>query len=79
MRKLPARLNWLAQPFVLSILMTCIVSGVSVARARGIDDGFLAAWWPAWGLSWVVAFPVLLTMMPLVRRIVATVVEPPPR
>jgi Protein of unknown function (DUF2798) len=79
MRKLPARFNWVAQPLVLSIFMTCIVSGVSVARARGVGDGFAAAWLPAWGLSWVVAFPVLLGVMPLVRRVVASVVEPPTR
>jgi hypothetical protein len=30
----------------------------------------------AWGLSWLIAFPVLLLILPLVRRIVAALVEP---
>jgi Protein of unknown function (DUF2798) len=77
MRKIPARFVWLLQPLVLSVVMTCIVSGVSVARARGIGEGLSAAWLAAWGLSWVVAFPVLLTIMPIVGRIVRALVEPP--
>jgi hypothetical protein len=28
-------------------------------------------------LSWIVAFPTLLVVLPLVRRIVSLVVEPP--
>jgi hypothetical protein len=36
--------------------------------------------WPtAWALSWLVAFPTLLMVLPLVRRIVALVVESPRR
>jgi hypothetical protein len=30
----------------------------------------------AWGASWLVAFPSLLIVMPVVRRIVAAIVEP---
>jgi len=32
----------------------------------------------AWGLSWLVAFPVLLAVMPVVRRIVGLIVETRP-
>lgn len=35
-----------------------------------------AAWMGAWGVSWLVAFPALLLLLPVVRRIVALVVEP---
>jgi hypothetical protein len=77
MRKLPARYHWLMLPLVMSIFMTCVVSGVSIARVRGIGPGYLDAWLPAWGLSWVVAFPVLIAIMPLVRRVVGMLVEMP--
>ena len=79
MRKLPARYHWLVLPLVMSIFMTCVVSGVSIARVRGVDTGFVDAWLPAWGLSWIVAFPVLIAIMPLVRRIVGHLVEAPRR
>jgi Protein of unknown function (DUF2798) len=79
MRKLPARFHWLVLPLVMSIFMTCVVSGVSIARVRGIDGGFTDAWLPAWGLSWVVAFPVLIGVMPLVRWLVGKLVELPGR
>jgi Protein of unknown function (DUF2798) len=77
MRKLPARYHWLVLPLVMSVFMTCVVSGVSIARVRGVGTGFVEAWLPAWGLSWLVAFPVLLAIMPLVGRVVGLLVEPP--
>jgi Protein of unknown function (DUF2798) len=77
MRKLPARFHWLVLPLVMS--MTCVVSGVSIARVRGVDAGFVAAWLPAWGLSWLVAFPVLIAVMPLVRWVVSQLVDVPGR
>jgi Protein of unknown function (DUF2798) len=79
MRKLPSRYHWLVLPLVMSIFMTCIVSGVSIARVRGVDPGFVDAWLPAWGVSWLVAFPVLLAIMPLVQRVVSLLVEQPGR
>jgi Protein of unknown function (DUF2798) len=77
MRKLPARYHWLVLPLVSTLLMTCIVSAVSIARVRGIGDGFLADWASAWGLSWLVAFPVMIAITPVVRRLVSRVVEMP--
>ena len=77
MPKLPARFHAIALPFVLSILMTCVVSGVSTWRAVGIVPDFTRIWMSAWALSWAVAFPVVMFVLPLSRRIVAALVEPP--
>jgi hypothetical protein len=77
MRKLPARYHWLVLPLVMSIFMTCFVSAVSIARVRGIDEEFAAVWLPGWGLSWLVAFPVLIAIMPVVRWVVGILVERP--
>lgn len=41
MQKLPAKFNVVAFPFVLSALMSSIVSGVSTWRALGLVDGFV--------------------------------------
>lgn len=76
-RKLPARYITIVQPLVLSIFMSLIVSGVSTLNAVGFTPGFFSGWMVAWGLSWFVAFPTLLVVFPLVRRIVALIVEAP--
>jgi hypothetical protein len=75
-RKLPRRYAALLTPLLLSLLMTCVVSAISLLRSRGLDATALALWPSAWAISWVVAFPVLLVVTPLVRRIVGWLVEP---
>ena len=77
MRKLPARYAVLVMPFFLSILMTCIVSLISTLRTVGLIEHFLPIWMGSWALSWVVAFPTLLLVLPLVRRLTAMLVEAP--
>ncbi|MFK0684021.1 DUF2798 domain-containing protein [Ochrobactrum sp. BD67] len=73
-RKLPARYASIVMPFILSIMMTFIVSLIATAKSLGLTNPDLASsWMGAWGLSWVVAFPVLLAILPVVRRLVAIV------
>ena len=74
--RLPARYGAILMPMVLSILMTFVVSLIATVRAIGFTEDFVIRWLPAWGLSWFVAFPTLLLVLPLVRRIVNALVEP---
>lgn len=74
-RKLPPRYATLVMPLLLSILMTSIVSMISTLRAVGVVPGLLQLWLSAWGLSWLVAFPTLLVVLPVVRRLTAAIVE----
>ena len=76
-KKLPARYNLVAMPLALSFLMTFIVSGISTFNGVGFVAGVVEKWMQAWGLSWIVAFPIMLFVLPVVRRIVAIFVEPP--
>jgi hypothetical protein len=76
-RKLPARYNLVAMPLALSFLMTFIVSGISTFSGIGFVAGAVEKWLQAWALSWIVAFPTMLFVFPLVRRLVGLVVEPP--
>jgi Protein of unknown function (DUF2798) len=78
MKKLSHRWQGVALPLILSIMMTTIISGVSTAKALGLGPGFASAWLIAFGVSWIVAFPTLLIVLPLVRRIVSLIVAPPP-
>ncbi|NJO38159.1 MAG: DUF2798 domain-containing protein [Rhizobiales bacterium] len=79
MRRLPARYNGLVMPLILTLIMTCIVSGVTTVRVAGIGPGFAANWLSAWVLSWLVAYPAILLALPVTRRLVGLVVEPPDR
>lgn len=76
-RKLPARFNVIVMPLAISVLMTCIVSGISTFSGIGPAPDFLAVWMQAWATSWVFGFPVLIVVLPMVRRLVATIVEQP--
>ena len=77
MRRLPARFALPVTGFFLTLIMTCIISGISTALALGPTGAFLRQWPVAWMSSWVVAFPTVLVVMPLVRRIVLRLVAPP--
>ena len=75
--KLPARYAAIVMPLVLSVLMTFVVSAISTLRSLGPTPAFIATWPGAWAISWLVAFPTLLAVLPLVRKIVALAVEAP--
>lgn len=74
-RKLPARYAGVVMPFILSVLMTCVVSMVSTFRSVGWGADFIKVWPSAWALSWLIAFPILLLVLPLVRRLTTLVVR----
>ncbi|MES2938616.1 MAG: DUF2798 domain-containing protein [Pseudomonadota bacterium] len=75
MSRIPARFAGLVMPFFLSIIMTCVISLVSTLRGIGLPPDFVHVWLGAWGASWLVAFPTLLGVLPLVRRLTAAVVS----
>ena len=77
--KLPARYTAIVLPLLLSLLMTFVISGVSTLMSLGPTQAFVTTWPVAWALSCVVAFPTLVVLLPVVRRIVALVVDPPPQ
>lgn len=76
-RKLPPRYAAIVMPLVLSVFMTCVVSAIATLRSVGFIDGVQWLWLQNWALSWVVAFPTLLVILPLVRRVVAMLVAAP--
>ena len=77
LKKLPARYAGLVMPFMLSVLMTCIISFVSTVLGVGLVPGLLQKWLRAWLVSWIVAFPTVLFVLPLVRKATAALVESP--
>ena len=76
MQMIPARFSPLIFSFLLSILMSCLVSGVAVLNTAGLGDGFSNLWMTAWFKSWIVAFPAISVLAPLTRRFVAKITKP---
>jgi hypothetical protein len=53
------------------------VSLISTLRSVGVPPHFLRLWLGAWALSWLVAFPLLLVVLPLARTVTGWFVERP--
>ncbi len=68
---IPQKYAHIAFGFVLSMLMSLVVSGVSTLSSIGLADDFLGLWVSAWLKSWAVAFPVVLVVAPTARKTVA--------
>jgi hypothetical protein len=75
MRKLPAKFELPLFALLLSGLMSFIVSGVALMRNLGAIPT-PALWLNAWLSSWLVAFPSVILIAPLVRKLVTRWVEP---
>jgi len=67
---IPPRFAPLAFGFLVSGLMSFLVSGVATARALGLPSDFVGHWFAAWIPAWLVAFPTILVVAPVVRRFV---------
>lgn len=59
--------------FILSMIMTFIVSGVSTVSAIGVNNEVYFLWGTAWLRSWIIAFPVILLVAPITRKLVAKI------
>lgn len=72
---IPPRLAPIVFGFVLSCLMSLIVSGISTFRNAGLGDDFATLWLGAWLVSWMIAFPVVLVVAPVARRVVNSLIR----
>ena len=64
----PKHLNWL-MPLCLSGIMSGAISCFNMLMNKGYIDGFWGLWLHAWSLSWMMAFPLVLIVLPIVRRL----------
>lgn len=71
----PKRFEQAAFGLLLTCFMTFVVAGVSTVLAVGVAaPGFIGLWFKAWMYSWVIAFPAILVVGPLVRKILKRIV-----
>lgn len=62
---------------ILSGLMSLLVSAVATLRALGPGPGFFEHWLGAWWPAWLIAFPAVLLLAPLTRRLVQRLLAEP--
>jgi hypothetical protein len=72
--KLPARYAGLVLPFFLTCIMTGVVSAISTLRVAGVGPGVLAMWFTSWMISWAIAYPTMVVVLPWVRKLVGALV-----
>lgn len=62
--------------FILSGLMSFLVSGISTLRATGLIPNFFSLWISAWLMAWLFAFPAVLFVAPVARKAVERLTRP---
>ena len=73
--KLSPRWALIVVPFILSFLMSGIISFVNMLRTLGWFDGFMMLWGYNWMISWAIAFPIVVTLLPFVRKFAGLFVD----
>ena len=72
---IPARYGPVLFSFILSGVMSLLVSGISTFRAVPVvDQSFVGLWVGAWLTGWLFAFPAVMLAAPLARKVVARIV-----
>lgn len=61
--------------FLVTMFMSFVISGVLVVVNLGIVDSFLIIWLHAWWKAWLVAFPSVLFIIPVVRKLMARIMK----
>jgi len=59
----------LVQSFILSCLMSFLMSGVITLFNLGFIDGFFIIWAKAWLFAFSIAFPTILMVFPFARKL----------
>lgn len=75
--KLSAKWATIVMPFILSCLMSGIISLINMLRNLGWIDGFITLWFHNWMISWVFAFPIVLILLPMVHKLTSKLVDIP--
>jgi hypothetical protein len=61
--------------FFMALLMSCIMSFVISLFNVGMVANIITIWLQAWGFAFVVAFPVVIIISPLVHKLVSIVLH----
>jgi len=74
---IPARFTPIVFAFIVSMIMSAVISGVSTLSAIGFTSAMPGIWLQAWYSSWFIAFPTLMVVAPIGRRVAGRLTTPP--
>lgn len=75
--KLPAKYAAWILPLILSGLMSGIISFINTVKNLGWIENLFSIFLSAWMMSWLFAYPIVLIILPIVRKITALFVDMP--
>lgn len=73
--RVPVKYSNLIFGGLLSTIMVTIISGTVVLVNQGVTPEFTHQWLKGFATAWPIAFPSVLVLAPMVRKIVATITE----
>lgn len=71
----PKAYEHVAFALLLSCIQTFVITGISTGLAVGLSPQLPTLWVQAYFASWVIAFPGVLLVAPVVRRILKRIVR----
>lgn len=71
---IPARYANYVFAFFMALLMSCFMSFVISVFNVGFVENIIWIWLKAWGFAFSVAFPTVIIVSPIVRRLVKLVI-----
>ncbi|WP_111861483.1 DUF2798 domain-containing protein [Acinetobacter sp. CFCC 10889] len=76
--KLPAKYAAWILPLLLSGLMSGIISFINTVKNLGWIENLFSIFLSAWMMSWMFAYPIVLIVLPIVRKLTALFVDMTP-
>ena len=67
---IPARYETILFQFIISAMMSCLVSGTVTFINLGVPGVAVMLWLKAWIIAWSIAFPAIVVLSPLARKLV---------
>ena len=72
---IPARYEMLLFQFLISGMMSCLVSGMVSFINLGTDGFEFMLWFEAWLIAWSIAFPTIVVMSPAIRLLTKSLIK----
>lgn len=76
--KLPVKYAAWILPLLLSGLMSGIISFINTVKNLGWIENLFSIFLSAWMMSWMFAYPIVLIVLPIVRKLTALFVDMTP-
>lgn len=75
MKKIPKKFEFLVFPFLMACMMSFLMSGVITFLNLGLPSDFLEKWIRAFGSAFIIAYPIVLFVAPLAKKLAHHLVE----